>query len=298
MPDLFSALSSFCEADVVSLVARESALLLSRNLPREHPYAILLAGQPGAGKTELSTMLVSQLDGGAAFLNGDDYRRYHPNYRRLYSKYGSDSVQMTSAFSSAVTERLIESLSDHRLNLVIEGTGRTVDVPRTTSERLANKGYTVEMAVIAARPEVSLVSTLRRFYRMNSQGTIPRATALAAHDAVVDALPFNLDALLRLSSISRISIWDRELIQLFDSQFSTDSPSDILLRYWHRPWTTDELLAIRQQVDELSHQENKLSLGQRESIDLLIQRIDTAARSISEPFEQAVKNKQYPRRDT
>lgn len=289
MPDLISELSSFREDDIAFLVERESALLLNRHLPQEHPRAVLLAGQPGAGKTELSTMLVSQFDGGAAFLNGDDYRRYHPNYRRLYSRYGSDSVQMTSAFSSAVTERLIESLSDHRLNLVIEGTGRTVDVPRTTSESLTNKGYTVEMAVIAARPEVSLVSTLRRFYWMNSQGTIPRATALEAHDAVVNALPFNLDTLLRLPSISRISIWDRELIQLFDSQFSMDAPSDILLHYWHRPWTTDELLEIRQQIDELSHQENKLRLGQREAIDLLIQRIDTAARSISGPFEQTVK---------
>lgn len=286
MPDLLSALSSFCEADVVSLVERESALLLSRNLPREHPRAILLAGQPGAGKTELSSMLVSLFDSGAAFLNGDDYRRYHPNYRKLYTEFGSDSVQMTSAFSSTITERLIEVLSDHRLNLVIEGTGRTVDVPRATAERLTDKGYTVEMAVIAARPEVSLISTLRRFYRMNTQGTIPRATALAAHDAVVDALPFNLDSLLRLPSIARISIWDRELIQLFDSQISEDAPSDILLRYWRRPWTEDELWEVRQQIDELMRQEHELRLGQQDSIDLLAKRIETAAQLSPGTFGQ------------
>ncbi len=286
MPDLLSALSSFCEADVVSLVERESALLLSRNLPQERPHAILLAGQPGAGKTELSSMLVSLFDSGAAFLNGDDYRRYHPNYRRLYTEFGSDYVQMTSAFSSAITERLIETLSDHRLNLVIEGTGRTVDVPRATAERLTGKGYTVEMAVIAARPEVSLVSTLRRFYRMNTQGTIPRATALTAHDAVVDALPFNLDSLLRLPSIARISIWDRELIQLFDSQISEDAPSDILLRYWRRPWTEDELWEVRQQIDELMRQEHELRLGQQDSIDLLAKRIETAAQLSPGTFGQ------------
>ena len=162
MPDLPVDLAAFHMEDVTTLLERESALLLSRCRQQKHPSAVLLAGQPGAGKTELSTMLVSQLKGGAAFLNGDDYRRYHPNYRRLYSEYGSDSVQMTSAFSSTVIEQLIEVLSDHHLNLVVEGTGRTVDVPRNTAEMLAAKGYSVEMAVIAARPEVSLISTLRR----------------------------------------------------------------------------------------------------------------------------------------
>lgn len=282
MPDLISELSSFSREDVDLLVRRESLLIQSRNLPLEHPRAILLAGQPGAGKTELSTMLVSQLDCGAAFLNGDEYRRYHPNYRELYSRYGSDSVQMTSAFSAAVTEQLIETLSDQKINLVIEGTGRTVDVPKATAEKLAAKGYTVEMAVIAAQPEVSLISTLRRFYQMNARGTIPRATALAAHDAVVDALPSNLNSLVRLPSISRISIWDRELMLLFDSQTDQNIPSDTLLQYWHRPWSADELQKSRQQITELFQQENKLQLGQRESIELLSQRIELASQPFSE----------------
>lgn len=282
MPDLISELSSFSREDVDLLVRRESLLIQSRNLPLEHPRAILLAGQPGAGKTELSTMLVSQLDCGAAFLNGDEYRRYHPNYRELYSRYGFDSVQMTSAFSAAVTEQLIETLSDQKINLVIEGTGRTVDVPKATAEKLAAKGYTVEMAVIAARPEVSLISTLRRFYQMNARGTIPRATALAAHDAVVDALPSNLDSLMRLPSISHVSIWDRELMLLFDSQTDQNIPSDTLLQYWHRPWSADELQESRQQITELFQQENKLQFGQRESIELLSQRVELASQPFSE----------------
>lgn len=282
MPNLISELSSFSREDVDLLVRRESLLIQSRNLPLEHPRAILLAGQPGAGKTELSTMLVSQLGCGAAFLNGDEYRRYHPNYRELYSRYGFDSVQMTSAFSAAVTEQLIETLSDQKINLVIEGTGRTVDVPKATAEKLAAKGYTVEMAVIAVRPEVSLISTLRRFYQMNARGTIPRATALAAHDAVVDALPSNLDSLVRLPSISHVSIWDRELMLLFDSQTDQNIPSDTLLQYWYRPWSANELQESRQQITELFQQENKLQLGQRESIELLSQRVELASQPFSE----------------
>lgn len=91
-------LSAFREADAASVVERETELALTSFHAQERPRAILLAGQPGAGKTRLSSMAVSLMDGNAAFINADDYRRYHPNYRRLYAEYGSDSVGMTRAF--------------------------------------------------------------------------------------------------------------------------------------------------------------------------------------------------------
>ena len=207
MPDRSVRLSAFSEADVASVIERETALAHRRFHTQERPRAFLLAGQPGAGKTRLSAMAVSLMDGDAVFINADDYRRYHPNDRTLYAEFGSDCVDMTRAFSGTVTERLIQRLSESRLNLVIEGTGRTVDVPRTTAEALTANGYEVELAVIAARPEVSLCSTLLRFYQMNEGGTIPRATALTAHDEVVAALPGNLDTLNGLDCISRLRIW-------------------------------------------------------------------------------------------
>lgn len=237
--------AAFAEADVSALLERELRLALRRTHQQEYPLAVLLAGQPGAGKTGLSTMLLSQMRGDAAVINGDDYRRYHPNYQKLYATYGSDSMAMTSAFSSAVTEGLIRQLSDAGRNLVIEGTGRTVEVPRFTAELLTGKGYRVEIAVIAARPEVSLASTLLRFYQMNEGGTIPRSTALEAHDGIVRVLPGNLDALRTLPRVSHVSIWDRELTLLYDSGGSQELPSAVLRRFWSRPWTEKELSGVR-----------------------------------------------------
>lgn len=168
MNDL-NGLAAFETRDVDAVVQEEIKLALRRYQRQEHPNAILLAGQPGAGKTELSSMMISELAGDAAFINGDDYRQYHPNYRQLYREFGFDSVQMTSPFSNTVTEELIEKLSDLRFNLVIEGTGRTVHVPKSTAELLTAKSYTVKMAVIATRPEMSLISTLRRFYLLSDE---------------------------------------------------------------------------------------------------------------------------------
>lgn len=167
MVDVSDPLELFSESDIANLLAKELRQNLRRYRQNPHPRGILLAGQPGAGKTGLSDLMISLLDGNAVFINADEYRRYHPNYRALYQKYGVVAVEKTAAFSATVTEKLIAEMSDRHINLIIEGTGRTVEVPRATARLLASKGYDVELAVLAVRPETSLTSTLLRFYQMN-----------------------------------------------------------------------------------------------------------------------------------
>ena len=112
MPISLTDLAAFSEQDVAAVLADELADSAERYKPVSSPTTILLAGQPGAGKTELASAMSGLLDDNGFFINADEYRRRHPNYRAIYAQCGSDSVQMTSAFSSAVTERLIEALSN------------------------------------------------------------------------------------------------------------------------------------------------------------------------------------------
>lgn len=276
-------LAGFTPDDIEYVLSRE--LTAAANYNRHAvPTAILLAGQPGAGKTVLSAMLNQVLHDDTFLINADEYRRFHPNYKKLNALYGSDSVQMTAEFSSQVTERLILELSKMRRNLIIEGTGRTVEVPRSTAELLSGKGYTVELAVIAARPELSLISTLLRFYQMNERGTIPRATAVSAHDVVVDALPDNLDALWHESKISRITIWDRKQQLLYDSGSDRSAPSVILREYWGREWSVEEQEMARAQIDRLYEMEQRENLGQTALIQEAERRVAAAVQR-EEPFQ-------------
>lgn len=268
-------LTVFSQRNIADVVEDELADAAERYTSATNPKAVLLAGQPGAGKTELASAMNRLLDHNAFFINADEYRRRHPNYRTLYQRYGSDVVQMTAKFSGTVTERLIDAFSDHHYNLIIEGTGRTADVPRNTAKLLASKGYTVEMAVLAVRPEVSLTSTLLRFYQMNEGGTIPRATAIGAHDIVVQALPENLDILCAEPNIARLTIWDRELHCLFDSARDMISPSGVLTQFWNSPWTEDELQKVQDAISYLRQMEVNSHLGQGDAIDELEQRLNS-----------------------
>lgn len=244
------------------------------------PTAILLAGQPGAGKTGLSSMLVKMFQNDVYLINADEYRRYHPNYQNLYRQYGADSVQMTGAFSGAVTERLIQEASGHKINLIIEGTGRTTEVPHRTAALLMGKGYQVELAVMATRPELSLCSTLLRFYEMNEGGTVPRATAASAHDHVVDVLPDNLDTLINDPVISKIAIWNRELNLLYSNENNDVPPSQVLRSYWCHTWSNEEVENIKAAISLLRRKEQQYSLGQGATIDELEKRIQKITLSI------------------
>ena len=140
---------------------------------------------------------------------------------------------------------------------------------------MVSKDYTVEMAVLAVRPEVSLTSTLLRFYQMNEGGTIPRATAIGAHDIVVHALPGNLDILCAEPNISRLTIWDRELQCLFDSARDVISPSEVLTRFWASPWSDDELQNVQAAISYLRQMEANSHLGQDDAIDELERRVNS-----------------------
>lgn len=76
-------LAVYCSTDVEMVVGIEldHAEKYSRHL---NPVAVLLAGQPGAGKTVLSAMLNKAMRNDVYFINGDEYRRFHPNYKKLF----------------------------------------------------------------------------------------------------------------------------------------------------------------------------------------------------------------------
>ena len=268
-------LAAYNAADVDLVVESEMSHAEKYNY-HLRPTATLLAGQPGAGKTVLSAMLNKGMRDDVYFINADEYRRYHPNYRRLFEMHGSDHVQLTARFSGEVTERLIQEASERKINLIIEGTGRTTEVPHNTAELLVQKGYRVELAVIATRPEQSLCSTLLRFYEMNEGGTIPRATAASAHDHVVAVLPDNLDILRDDPMISKITIWNRVPEKVYDSGENLEAPSAALNRVWFRSWSDEEYQTIMRAIEMLREKEEKFHLGQTSAIDELNRRVQAA----------------------
>ena len=85
-------LAAYTEVLFKQMFSRELSKALSWSSPMNKPTAILLAGQPGAGKTQLSAYFFRQSKNTSILINGDDYRRYHPNYHAIFAQYPDELV--------------------------------------------------------------------------------------------------------------------------------------------------------------------------------------------------------------
>lgn len=55
----------------------------ARATPQQNPKGFVLGGQPGAGKSILIEKIKKELNSNVIVINGDDYRKYHPDYTKF-----------------------------------------------------------------------------------------------------------------------------------------------------------------------------------------------------------------------
>ena len=142
-------------------------LVIDKRLaPSDNPRAVLLGGQSGAGKTTLHDVFLALEENNAIVINGDDYRSVHPRFRQICAQYGIDSPAHTAAWAGRMVEAIVDALSIMGYNLIIEGTLRTSEVPLKTARLLRDRGYSVSLALMAVKPEISLISCQLRYEQM------------------------------------------------------------------------------------------------------------------------------------
>ena len=155
-----------------------------------------------------------------------------------------------------MVESLVTELSHLGYNLLIEGTLRTIDVPKKTAQLLKNKGYEVQLALIATKPRLSYLSTLIRYeelYAINPNQA--RATPKEHHDFIVNHLVDNTRQLEELAIFERIQIYQRDRSCVHDSREDKISAADILQELLFGEWSQveKEMLKIGQErLRELS----------------------------------------------
>lgn len=158
----------------------------------------------------------------------------------MQAAYGDKSVDYTAAWSGQMTEALIDALSRIGYNLIIEGTLRTSDVPLSTAELLRKRGYSVSLALMAVKPEISLISCQIRYQQMRLAGTTPRATDPKHHMKIVDQIVANLAVLEDSGKFERIELFTRGQECLFPQEGENRRASEVLEQSLFGPWTDEE----------------------------------------------------------
>ena len=219
--------------------------------PVNNPKGFVLGGQPGAGKSAMVERLVNELDYNLLVINGDEFRRYHPDFDAIQAKYGKDAPKYTAEFSGKITGMAIQKALAEKYNVSVEGTFRTAETPMNTLDDMKRHGYETAVYIQTAPKDVSWASTIERYNAMEKLGEQPRATPKEHHDLVVSLLPQNADTVFKSGKADNFRVYARDDIMLFDDKLHAgQQPGSFIEKELHR---NERLLAELQQRHADNH---------------------------------------------
>ncbi len=204
-------------ADVESKFAKIWANLIAENhiTSQKEPIAILLGGQPGAGKSFGTLEMSKRLNFDLLIINGDEFRPYHQQYHEIYQKYGKEAAKYTAEFTGKMVQRIRNEAIKQRFNVLIEGTFRTADIPLNELNLFKQQGYKTAVLICTCPKEVSWLSTLKRAEEQQRSGIQPRYVPREHFDVVVAQLALNAERVLREGKPDYFEVYSRTS-KLFD----------------------------------------------------------------------------------
>jgi len=195
--------------------------------PQNIKEAFILGGQPGSGKSTLARELLLK-NNNLLFINADDLRIYHPYYFEYLQENDEEAADKTQPAVNFWTEELLKETVKRELSFVIEGTMRTLDVPKKTAEFLKLQNYITKLAVVSAPKEVSLESLKIRYEEAKKMNLPARFTKQEFHNGAYMAVENTLRELLKLSIFDEFFMFLRKENGFEEFRFSMERKNELL----------------------------------------------------------------------
>ena len=172
---------------------------LSRSQPVDRPRAIILAGQPGAGKGSLVSAALGDMEGNgkAVFIDVDDLRAYHPSYDALGKADDRTAASHVQHDAGTWGNELRQAAIAQRHNIIVDGTLKSEKSAARMYGELRAAGYDVEVRVMATRPDESWQGVHMRYERIKADGVPGRWVPRHVHDAAYAGMPRSVERLER-----------------------------------------------------------------------------------------------------
>lgn len=202
--------------------AREEILrrdILPLYFPDSHadgpPSFVLIAGQPGAGRSRALTSLRAEHGGEIAVLNGEELRAFHPSFATppVDGEVDASIAQAVAGWVSAC----IRHARENRHSVALEGTFGNPVAAAGTAQRFADAGFATRVVVVGSSRAESLLSVTSNQLRDAQAGRRPRLTSREAHDSGLEATRGLVASLEESPWASRVTILARDGRALFDA---------------------------------------------------------------------------------
>ncbi|WP_407364875.1 zeta toxin family protein [Xanthomonas campestris] len=195
---------------------------------QQQPKAVILGGQPGAGKGGLVAQAKAELDQNAVTIDPDELRRYHPRVAEFRRENPYEWSGRTHKDASSWADELRIAATAEKKNLIFDTTlsdGKWAS--ETLIKGLQEQGYEVEVRAVASPKLESEHGVDERFTANTDRQGYGRHVPEGARDAIYGKLPVSLDTIHANSNVP-IRIFNREGIELYDSRTDARMPGQAM----------------------------------------------------------------------
>ncbi|MEG8127959.1 zeta toxin family protein [Xanthomonas hortorum pv. gardneri] len=194
----------------------------------ESPRAIILAGQPGAGKGSLARAASSDLHGDSIKIDPDELRRYHPRIDEFRHENPFSWSSRTHSDASQWADELLAEATYSKENIIFDTTLANGEwASKTLIKGLQDNGYEVEVRAVASPKLESEHGVDSRFTANIDREGYGRYVPEGARDAIYSRIPGSLDTIHAVNNVP-IRIFNREGIELYDSRTDARMPGQAM----------------------------------------------------------------------
>jgi len=187
----------------------------------ERPFAIIVIGQPGAGKSGLMAYSENQFDT-AISLDIDDLRAYHPKYDEVQDNHPEIFEKVTGSFASSMIHYLTPRLIANKHDLILHKTRGDDAVVNDTIIPLQQNGYDVMLRILAVNHLESKMSALERSLAEREKFNCCRWVLKNYHNAQYEGIPVLADQIEKQGLADLIEVFTRGEIPVEPNlQYST-----------------------------------------------------------------------------
>ncbi|MFJ6384640.1 zeta toxin family protein [Kitasatospora sp. NPDC092039] len=187
---------------------------------QERPVVVLVAGQPGSGKTTVGGLLHAVLDarGGAVRVGADLYKAVHRHYPVLLEEdvrtAGAGVRADTRRWQAAVEERVREGRFDALVETALADAGEV----RAQAAAYRAAGYRIEVVALACAEAWSQLGVLARYTKQALATGAGRYVSWENHDACAAALVATLRTVEEEMLADRVTVVRRNLVPLYGNE--------------------------------------------------------------------------------
>ncbi|WP_331718909.1 zeta toxin family protein (plasmid) [Streptomyces virginiae] len=255
------------------------------------PAVVFVAGQPGAGKTQIADLVQAALDrrGGAVRICSDLYKPVHPHYAELLASDVRTAGVKVRPDTRRWQATLEEHVRAHGFDAVVESALADPAEFRTSATAYRQAGHRIEVVGVATADAWSQLGVLDRFLSEAIDGG-GRYVSWENHDTCAQQMLVTLAVIESEQLADHITVVRRDGTVLYDNELTGGvwrrRPSaDRAVAYERsRPWSAQETALFRRDLartDQRLHRELHC-----EDRRLAVQRDAERAAALAEPVRR------------